>query len=231
MKTIRCIAIDDEPIALEIISRFCERMGDIELLTFSEPDKGIQAVETVHPDIVFLDIEMNDVNGLQIARQLNEDICCIFTTAYMEYALDGFNLDAVDFLHKPFSYERFVTAVEKAVRRADYNRMTNEKKCIVVKQDYNNIPIRIKDIEYIEAMENYSKIHTSDGHMIVARNSLKSLYDQLEKTRFIRIHKSFIVPASAIKSYTRQNLQLVSGTTLPIGRQYADNLSRSIITL
>lgn len=225
MKSIRCIAIDDEPIALEIISQFCKRMGGIDLSAFSEPDEGIQAVSALNPDIVFLDIEMNDVSGLQIARQLQEHICCIFTTAYMEYALDGFNLDAVDFLHKPFSYERFVTAVEKAVRRADYNRMTNEKKCIVVKQEYNNVPIRIMDIEYIEAMENYSKIHIVDGRMILARNSLKSLSDQLEQNRFIRIHKSFIVPASQIKSFTRQNLQLVSGTALPVGRQYADNLS------
>lgn len=117
MRTITCIAIDDEPMALLVIEQFCRRRGGLELTTFSEPRVGLEEIRRRKPDLVFLDIQMNSINGLQIADVLPHECCFIFTTAYAQYALDGFNLDAVDFLHKPFSYERFETAVEKALRR------------------------------------------------------------------------------------------------------------------
>ena len=196
MRNIKCVAIDDEPIALEVVSQFCNRLGGIDIFTFSEPEEGIKAISEQKPEIVFLDIEMNDVSGLQIARQIPEDICCIFSTAYMEYALDGFNLDVVDFLHKPFSYERFCAAVEKALRRLDYRRMTREKKSIIVKHEYNNVPVSLTDIIYIEAMENYSKIFLADSRMVLAHNSLKSIYDQIESDGFIRIHDNLIASMS-----------------------------------
>ena len=114
MKKLTCIAIDDEPIALLIISQFCERKGGLELTTFSEPLTGLREIARRKPDLVFLDIEMNSTNGLDIAHALPPESCLIFTTAHAQYALDGFDLDAVDFLHKPFAYERFEKAVEKA---------------------------------------------------------------------------------------------------------------------
>ena len=116
MKTrrISCIAIDDEPLALLVISRFCERRGDIDLKTFSEPRVGIEQIRLLKPDLVLLDIEMNSISGLDVAGALPCECCFIFTTAHAQYALDGFDLDAVDFLHKPFAYERFDQA-----RRAD----------------------------------------------------------------------------------------------------------------
>lgn len=109
MKTrrISCIAIDDEPLALLVISRFCERRGDIDLKTFSEPRVGIEQIRLLKPDLVLLDIEMNSISGLDVAGALPCECCFIFTTAHAQYALDGFDLDAVDFLHKPFAYERF----------------------------------------------------------------------------------------------------------------------------
>ena len=110
MRTITCIAIDDEPMALLVIEQFCRRRGGLELTTFSEPRVGLEEIRRRKPDLVFLDIQMNSINGLQIADVLSHECCFIFTTAYAQYALDGFNLDAVDFLHKPFSYERFETA-------------------------------------------------------------------------------------------------------------------------
>lgn len=107
VRNLRCIAIDDEPMALLIIEQFCRRKGGIELTTFSEPTIGLEEIRMKEPDLVFLDIHMNSINGLEIADTLPEKCCFIFTTAYAQYALEGFNLDAVDFLHKPFSYERF----------------------------------------------------------------------------------------------------------------------------
>lgn len=112
----RCIAIDDEPIALSVISQFCGRLGNIDVAVYSDPRLGLEAVLKNKPDIVFLDIEMNDINGLSIAKEIGSDVAFIFTTAYLQYALDGYDLDAVDFLHKPFSFDRFRIAMEKASR-------------------------------------------------------------------------------------------------------------------
>ncbi len=121
-RNLKCIAIDDEPMALLIIEQFCRRKGGIELSVFSEPQIGLNEIRRLQPDLVFLDIQMNSINGLEIADSLPEKCCFIFTTAYAQYALEGFNLDAVDFLHKPFSYERFEVAVEKAFRRIESKR-------------------------------------------------------------------------------------------------------------
>ena len=110
-RTLKCIAIDDEPMALLVIEQFCRRKGGLEITTFSEPHIGLEAICQSKPDLVFLDIQMSSISGLRIAEILPKECCFIFTTAYAEYALEGFNLDAVDFLHKPFAYGRFETAV------------------------------------------------------------------------------------------------------------------------
>ena len=144
----RCVAIDDEPLALDIIKQFCHRIGGIELTTFTNPSEGLEYIGANNPDIVFLDIEMEDINGLYIAARLPEDTCFIFTTAYLHYALDGYDLDAVDYLHKPFSFTRFQSAFNKALRRLGRKQMRSGGQSIVVKQDYNNINIPVDDIIY-----------------------------------------------------------------------------------
>lgn len=221
---IRCVAIDDEPLALEVIEKFCRRAGGMELRTFSDPAEGIAAIEADRPDLVFLDIEMENVTGLSIAARLDKDICFIFTTAYLDYALEGFNLDAVDYLHKPFSYDRFRTAVDKAVRRIEYNRVNASRGSITVKQEYNNVNIPLSEILYIEAMEGYSKIFRTGGLCTVSRIILKNLCMMLPPHDFLRVHRSFVVSVGKIESYTRQELRLVGGTVVPVGRQYADEL-------
>lgn len=224
MKRLVCVAIDDEPVALEIITLFCQRRGDIDLHTFTDAAEGVEYINKVMPSIVFLDIEMNGANGLQIARKLPYGVNVIFTTAYMEFALEGFNLDAADFLHKPFSYERFGEAIEKASRRIKYNDFITSRQQIIVKQTYNNIPVAINDILYIEAMENYSKIFLRQGRMVLAHHSLKSLLELLPASDFVRIHKSYIIARREIKSFTKQNVILNEGTELPVGRQFSNGL-------
>lgn len=220
---IRCVAIDDEPLALEVISKFCDRYGNIELVTFSDPIAGFAAIREQKFDLLFLDIEMEGLNGLEIAKELPEDICFIFTTAYLKYAVDGFNLDAVDYLHKPFSFERFSKAVDKAVKLIDYNKQSLLRRCIVVKQEYNNISIPLSEIVYIEAMEGYSKIFRTDGKCTISRVILKVIGAMLPEGEFVRIHRSYIVAMNKIVSYNRQSVKLVTGVTLPIGRQYSNN--------
>ena len=225
--TIKCIAIDDEPLALDVIKRFCERIGGLELMTFSDPVVGLEAVRRHHPALVFLDIEMEGVNGLTIATQLPDDTCFIFTTAYLNYALDGFNLDAVDYLHKPFAFSRFQTAISKAMRRIGVPQPVVPQS-LVVKQDYNNVTIPLNEILYIEAMEGYSKIFRENEVCTISRVILKNIGGMLPADTFLRIHRSFIVAVPKIQSFNKQEVKLIDGTSLPIGRQYSAEISATL---
>lgn len=220
-RLLKCIAIDDEPMALLVIEQFCRRKGGLELTTFSEPHIGLKEIRRCKPDLVFLDIQMNSLSGLEIADTLPSESCFIFTTAYAEYALEGFNLDAVDFLHKPFSYERFEVAVEKALRRMDAHRPVLPE-CLVVKQEYNNVSIPLSDILYVEALGNYVKIVRVSGGHVLTRTNLKAITDMLPDGAFLRIHRSYVIAVPAVVSFTRTRVELkghVSG--LPVGAQYA----------
>lgn len=225
-KDITCIAIDDEPIALSVIGEFCTRHGGISLAAFSNPDEGMKAIASTRPQLVFLDIRIGERNGLEIARCLPEDCCLIFTTAFAEYAIEGFELDAADFLYKPFSYERFSKAIEKAMRRISRGP---QQEVLVVKQEYNKVNVPLADILYIEAMENYSKIHrSSSAACVMTRTNLKNIGELLPADRFIRIHRSFIVAVDKVEGFTRREVNLKGGSRLPIGRLYADNTEKAL---
>lgn len=225
----KCIAIDDEPMALNIIAQFCKRMGDMELSTYTNPLAGWEQVKRIRPDIVFLDIEMGGVNGVELARELPAGVFLIFTTAYAQFAVDGFELNAVDFLHKPFSYMRFEKAVQKAVRLRSLLNMAetpvmNEEE-ITVKVEYKNVKIKLSTILYIEAVNNYVRFHIVDARPILSQMSMKSIMDLLPADKFIRVHKSFIVPRHRIASYSRTQVVLYNqDITIPVGRAYADAL-------
>lgn len=230
----KCVAIDDEPVALSIIEQFCQRMGNLELNTFSNPETGMDFVSRSHPDIVFLDIEMNGVSGIDLAKILPKGTFLIFTTAYAQFALEGFELDAVDFLHKPFSFSRFEKAVEKARNLQQLQRLNTpttalDEEEITVKVEYQNVKIRISDIQYIEAMGNYIKIHLSEGRPVLTQMSIKSLSEMLPEQKFARVHKSFIVPVQKVARYTRRRIILhYRATEIPVGRIYADSFIRQM---
>lgn len=222
---IKCIAIDDEPMALEIITSFCQRYGNMELTTFNNPLRGMEQVKRSKPDILFLDIEMGDLNGVELARDLPPGTLLIFTTAYAQYALDGFELSAVDFLHKPFSYHRFEKAVQKAIELHNLQQLSAHPsftdESITLKAEYKNIQIQLKDIFYIESMDNYIRIHLANRQCIMSQTSMKNLQELLPTEKFIRVHKSFIVPVHRIASYTSKEIVLYNGTKIPVGRSYS----------
>lgn len=221
---IKCIAIDDEPLALDVIEKFCQRIGGVELSVFSDPTLGIEMIKREKPQIAFLDIEMENINGLTIASKLPKDTCFIFTTAYLEYALEGYELDAVDYLHKPFAFARFQTAFSKALRRIRGNTTENNRS-ILVKEEYNNVHIPLTEILYIEAMEGYVKIYRENDVCTVSRVILKIIGNQLPEREFIRIHRSFIIQKSKVKSFNKREVKLKNGKILPIGRQYANDVA------
>lgn len=223
MKEIYCIAIDDELWALQVIEQFCQRKGGIKLITFSEPLVGLSEIKRSEPDLVFLDIEMNSLNGIAIAQALTDKCCFIFTTGHAQYALEGFNLDAVDFLHKPFAYERFEKAVDKVLRRIEAQH-AKQTTCLTVMKEYTQIIIPTDEILYIEAMENYTKIFRKQGKYVLTRTRLKAIQEKLPDDRFIRIHKSYIIPIDQVESYTHKNVVLrQTPIPIPIGKAYAES--------
>lgn len=224
----KCIAIDDEPVALSVISQYCKRIGNFELLVFSDPIVGISSVISTTPDIVFLDIEMNGISGVELAKSLPKETCLIFTTAYAEYAINGFELNAVDYLHKPFSFSRFERAVQKAKDLLQMQRLAQKSalsdKEITIKVEYQNVKVSVSEIQYIEAMDNYIKIYVADSRPIVSQMNLKRIIQLLSEEEFVRVHKSYIVPIRKIAGFTKKELVLTyKSIEIPIGRVYADN--------
>lgn len=226
----KCVAIDDEPMALEVIKNFCKRMDDMELDTFTNPLVGIEHVKRTHPELLFLDVKMGEVSGVSIAKDIPQGTFLVFTTAYAQYAVDGFDLNAVDFLHKPFSFSRFEKAVNKvqqAIRLVNYSAAPPlEGAEITVKVEYKNVTVQLSSILYVQAMDNYVKIFTTDSRTVVTQLSMKSLEAMLPQGDFVRVHKSYIVPRHRIESYSRTLLTLTGGTKIPVGRAYADKVAQ-----
>ncbi len=226
----KCVAIDDEPMALEVIKNFCKRMDDMELDTFTNPLLGIEHVKRTRPDLLFLDVKMGEVSGVNLAKEIPQGTFLVFTTAYAQYAVDGFDLNAVDFLHKPFSFSRFEKAVNKvqqAIRLVNYSAAPPlEGQEITVKVEYKNVTVQLSSILYIQAMDNYVKIFTVDSRPVITQMSMKSLEAMLPENEFVRVHKSYIVPRHRIESYSRTQLTLTGGTEIPIGRAYADKVAQ-----
>ncbi len=223
---IKCVAIDDEPIALSIIQEYCKSYGNIDLKTFTSPIEGMECIKSTLPDIVFLDIEMNSHNGVALAKELPEDTCLIFTTAYSEYALDGFNADAVDFLHKPIFYPRFERAIEKARRFMKHEIKDNAPGAITMKVERKNVVVNFKDIILIEAMDNYVKVYRKDLPMIISQITMKEMESLLSPEAFIRVHRSFIVAIDSIERFANKIIYLHNHPqAIPVGRKYLQTLN------
>lgn len=223
---IKCIAIDDEPIALSIIEEYCRRYGNIDLQTFTSPVEGMECIAATRPAIVFLDIEMNSHNGIDLARQLPPDTSLIFTTAYSQYALDGFNADAVDFLHKPIFYPRFERAMEKAMRFCK-KEDTPGRSAITLKVEHKNVVVNLEEITHIEAMDNYIKVFRSNLPMILSQITMKEMESLLPSERFVRVHRSYIIAYSAVEKFSNRKIYIRNlATPVPVGRKYTDSFNR-----
>mgnify|MGYP001066091199 CR=1 FL=1 len=223
---IKCIAIDDEPIALSIIQEYCKNYGEIDLETYTSPIAGMERIKSVCPDIVFLDIEMNSHNGVALARELPSGTCLIFTTAYSQYALDGFNVDAIDFLHKPIFYPRFERAMEKAIKWLGKKEDKPQRETITLKVEHKNVVVDIDDIAFIEAMDNYVKVFRRGLPMVLSQITMKEMESILPTDRFNRVHRSFIVSLNAIDKFSNRKIYLLnSDRTIPVGRKYIETFN------
>jgi DNA-binding LytR/AlgR family response regulator len=227
----KCLAIDDEPLALDIIREFCNKINFLHLVAAStNPVEAVRILNQQSIDLIFLDIQMPNISGLEFIRSIKNPPLVIFTTAFANYALDGFELNAIDYLVKPFSFERFFRAVNKAYEifslKETKNLSSSENfteareitKYLMVKVEYSTVKVDLENILYIEGLKDYVKIY-SGKKPLLTKSTMKHIEDKLPADEFIRVHKSFIVAFSKIESI--ENNRIVMGEKrIPIGNQY-----------
>lgn len=222
---ITAIAIDDEPMALEILEAFCSQNHLIELTkTFTKTSEAKRYLQTFPVDLLFLDVNMPEISGIDFFKGLAHPMMVIFTTAHPQYAVDGFELNAVDFLLKPYSPERFTVAVQKAAEYHRYlnNKQSPEEKHIFIRVEYSLVKIALADILYIEGLADYLKFHLTNAKTVITRMTMKTIQSKLSEKEFVRIHRSFIVPLSKIEAVRNKHAQLPGNVTIPIGASYEE---------
>ncbi len=221
---ITAIALDDEPPALRIVEHFCGKVEFIELVkTFTHPREALDYLEKFPCDLVFLDIRMPSMTGVDFARMIPKEIMVIFTTAYSEYGVEGFNLNAVDYLLKPYTFERFQQAVNKAqdFYKFYHNQESALQQYLFVRADYSLVKIMLDDIKYIEGLDDYLKIYTSARKPVIARMTMKSILEKLPEKSFVRVHRSFIVPFARIDKVRNKTI-FIGEKEIPVGSSYED---------
>ena len=225
MLTLRCCVVDDEPLAQELVASYIEKTPFMELVgKFSSAQDSVKTILEEDIDVVFLDIHMPQLNGMEFARIVPPTCRIIFTTAYDRYAIEGFKVNALDYLMKPISYEEFVGAANKALqwvelrRRAD--ELDNNKRYIRVKSEYKQVQIPIDKIQFIEGLKDYVKIYVEgEKNAILTLTSMKTIERYLPAAEFLRVHRSFIVNTSKI-SIIERNRIVFGNHYIPVSESY-----------
>ncbi|MBO9703446.1 MAG: response regulator transcription factor [Sporocytophaga sp.] len=227
---IRCIAIDDEPLALDIIENYISKLPELQLEgRYTNPLEALEVLNKNTIDLLFLDIQMSELSGIQLLKALPNPPIVIFTTAYQKYALEGYELDVVDYLLKPIPFERFLKAVNKVKDLLSLQKSTADqnplKDFIFVKSDYQMVKINLDDIIYIEGLKDYVKIFAG-VKPIFAHQNMKSIESKLTND-FLRIHKSYIISLKKIEA-VQKNMVKIAGIELPVGEIYKEQLFKII---
>jgi DNA-binding LytR/AlgR family response regulator len=217
---IKAIALDDEPPALDILQSFCNKIEYVDLQkTFTKSEEAFKYLKKYPVDLLFLDINMPSISGIDFFKNLPHKTMVIFTTAYSEYAVEGFTLSATDYILKPFSFSRFQQAVEKAFSQWKLQNQDPEQLYLFIRADYSLIKILFSDILYIEGLDDYLKIHIQNQKTIVARMTLKAILQKLPVPEFIRVHRSFIIPISKIEK-VRNKIIYINQEEIPVSASY-----------
>ena len=234
MKEVRCLVIEDEPLSQDILAKYIAGIPELKLAgVFGDAIAGSGFLRNAPVDLIFLDINLPVISGINFLKSLSHPPMVIFTTAYPEYAVEGFDADAVDYLVKPFSFERFLKAVNKAFDRMKNTMQAaalpagNEQEpagSLILRADKKVHRINYSDILYLEASGDYVKVHTTSRTLMV-HETFRKMEEQLPPEMFIRVHKSFIVPVNRI-NYLEGNLLSIMGTTIPIGLVYREEVMK-----
>jgi DNA-binding LytR/AlgR family response regulator len=230
MAKLRCVIIDDETIAQDILEEYVSRIDELELL--AKCNNAVDAYNLIQKeqvDLAFLDIQMPKLTGIDFLGSLSNPPKVIFTTAYSEYAVKGFELDAIDYLLKPISFDRFLKAVNKALNREQEQKpeLQNFKEAFIyLKADGMMVKVLLDDINYIESIRNCIHVHTKNKK-VISYISISSIEERLPSSHFIRIHRSFIIAKDKIEAFS-QNLVQVGGQKIPVGRNYKDDFQKKL---
>ncbi|WP_407403899.1 LytR/AlgR family response regulator transcription factor [Sodaliphilus sp.] len=224
--TIKCIIVDDEPLAVELLASYVTKIPFMQLVgKYYNATDALKGVQDTAPDIVFLDIQMPEINGLELSRMIPESARVVFTTAFEQYALDGYRVNALDYLLKPISYANFLEACNKALQwftmlHGSDSKPAPEPTSIFVKSEYKLLQISLDSITHVEGLKDYVKIHTEESqHPVLSLMNMKAMEHMLPSSRFVRVHRSYIVNKSKIREIERNRLILTS-TEVPIGDSY-----------
>ncbi len=221
---LKCVVVDDEPMAREILEIYIAKTPKLDLIaSCKNAAEAIFLLQDNEVDVFFLDINMPEITGLSLAKIINQKSQIIFTTAYREYAIDGFNLNVVDYLLKPISFDRFLQAVQK-VAQSEITEINTD--FMFVRSDRKMVKIDFNTILYIESLSDYVKIFTSEK-TIVVRETITSLEEKLPVKKFIRIHRSFIISLQNITSYTNEFIE-INQKALPISRSYKESVLQKL---
>lgn len=220
----QCVIVDDEPLAISLLGQFIAQTEGITLLQgFSDALESITFLNKTKIDILFLDIQMPDITGIKLLQQLqNKPPAVIFTTAYKDYAIESYELGVADYLLKPFSYDRFTRAVSRAeefVKSRDAAG-SHDNTAIFIKSEYKLIKLNLDDIVYAESLDDYIRIHLTEGKPIITLMSLKALQEKIPQQRFRRVHRKFIIALNKITVIEGKKICLDKNVEIPIGDTY-----------
>lgn len=227
---LKCMILEDEPLAMQQIRAYVEKTPFLSLVaSASDATQGIDLFNESRPDLLFADINMPELSGIDFVKTLKDPPLIIFTTAYREYAIEGFRVDAVDYLLKPIGYADFLKAANKARRFFELSRLpvdpepdAEDKPYLYVRSDHKLVKVWFSDIEYIESMREYIRIHLVDKPPVMTLLAVKTIEERLPKDNFLRVHRSFIVNLEKITEVRQQQIFLDKDISIPIGSQYKD---------
>ncbi len=234
MKKTRCLLVDDEPLAIALMQKHIGQLDFMEVTaTCPNALKALEILKKNEVDLMFLDISMPAINGIDFLKMLRNPPKVIITTAYREYALDGYDLDIVDYLLKPITFDRFFKSVERYLRNADQHtplavQVTAEAESIFLKSGYRNIKINMDDILYMESVKDYVKVYTLSGP-VTTKYKISDMEAELSAKNFLRIHRSFIINLKHITAFTASDIE-IGKTQLPIGESYKEHVTRALKT-
>ena len=226
---ITCIAVDDEPKALEVIERYCGKTNMVKLkATFREPVKAIEFLQCEKIDLIFLDINMPDISGMQLLQTLSPRPLVIFTTAYSHYAVESYNLNALDYLLKPITFERFLMSINKAVSVTSPKNAVaiEDETTILIKSGPQTYQVKVGDILYLEKDGNYITVYLKDKKILI-RENMGDIFDLVPAADFVRIHKSYVVATRHISMIEAHQL-IINGEKIPIGSTYREALRNKL---
>ncbi|MEM9680972.1 MAG: response regulator transcription factor [Bacteroidota bacterium] len=216
-----CIIIDDEPLAINLLESYVSKIEDLKLIdTFDNPLDALKLLRDTPVDVLFLDIQMPEITGVEFKKIISPDVKVIFTTAYSEYALESYDLNAVDYLLKPITFQRFLQAVEKVQEKTVTIQPDDGIDYIFVKTEYRHQKLFFNDISYLKGLSDYVAIQTKEGKVLTLQN-MKEFEQILPKHKFIRVHKSYIVSLEHIE-FIERNRIVIEGEYIPIGATYKD---------